>query len=59
MQNDFRFEIGGAAGEGVYMTALAGWFDVDFNGSLRNPAPYPVQLSTAPVAGPTHWGKQY
>ena len=42
VQSEFSFEIGGAASEGVYMTALAGWFDVDFNGSQRNPAPLPA-----------------
>lgn len=38
--------------------ALAGWFDVVFNGSAEQPAQFPVVLSTAPHVGNTHWGQQ-
>lgn len=38
--------------------ALAGWFDVRFEGSTESPAVAPVVLSTAPECGYTHWGQQ-
>lgn len=38
--------------------ALAGWFDVTFDGSAAQPAPHPIVLSTAPEVGYTHWGQQ-
>ncbi|KAJ1637723.1 protein arginine N-methyltransferase [Pavlovales sp. CCMP2436] len=38
--------------------ALAGWFDVEFNGSADSPTETPVTLSTAPHLGYTHWGQQ-
>ena len=37
---------------------FAGWFTVDFNGSVQTPAPRRVTLSTGPEAGYTHWGQQ-
>mmetsp|Transcript_22488 Transcript_22488/g.60839 ORF Transcript_22488/g.60839 Transcript_22488/m.60839 type:complete len:371 (-) Transcript_22488:562-1674(-) len=40
------------------MHALAGWFDVQFEGSAAKPASSPVTLSTAPHVGYTHWGQQ-
>ena len=39
------------------LTALGGWFDVDFRGSASAPTAKPVQLSTAPPSS-THWGQQ-
>jgi protein arginine N-methyltransferase 1 len=38
--------------------ALAGWFDVTFDGSPSAPAETPVVLSTSPSQGYTHWGQQ-
>ena len=43
--------------EHSYLTALGGWFDVDFRGSASAPTAKPVQLSTAPPSS-THWGQQ-
>jgi len=40
------------------LTGFAGWFDVDFQGSSKNPAQSAVKLSTAPHIGYTHWGQQ-
>jgi protein arginine N-methyltransferase 1 len=40
------------------ITGFAGWFEVDFLGSEKNPAPSKVTLSTAPHIGYTHWGQQ-
>ena len=40
------------------MTGFAGWFTVDFNGSVETPATRRVTLSTGPEAGYTHWGQQ-
>ena len=37
---------------------FAGWFTVDFNGSVLTPATRRVTLSTGPEAGYTHWGQQ-
>jgi protein arginine N-methyltransferase 1 len=37
---------------------IAGWFDVDFNGSPENPAGKPINLTTSPFVQPTHWGQQ-
>lgn len=37
---------------------LCGYFDVEFRGSIQNPAPKPILLSTTPLKSPTHWGQQ-
>ncbi len=42
----------------VRVSGFAGWFTVDFTGSVRNPAPRRVHFSTGPEAGHTHWGQQ-
>ena len=38
--------------------AIAGWFDVVFDGSPASPAETVVVLSTSPAVGYTHWGQQ-
>ena len=48
---NFRFQNYRALG-------FAGWFTVDFNGSVLTPATRRVTLSTGPEAGYTHWGQQ-
>lgn len=40
------------------ISGFAGWFTVDFNGSVETPAVRRVQLSTGPEMGYTHWGQQ-
>jgi hypothetical protein len=41
----------------ITISGFAGWFTVDFNGSVQTPANHRVCLSTGP--GPyTHWGQQ-
>eukprot|EP01002_Notosolenus_urceolatus_P002256 NODE_1595_length_1361_cov_215.319360_g1323_i0.p1 GENE.NODE_1595_length_1361_cov_215.319360_g1323_i0~~NODE_1595_length_1361_cov_215.319360_g1323_i0.p1 ORF type:complete len:401 (+),score=117.65 NODE_1595_length_1361_cov_215.319360_g1323_i0:126-1328(+) len=41
------------------VTAMAGWFDVEFRGSAANPCRVPSTLSTSPALGfTTHWGHQ-
>jgi len=40
------------------VSGFAGWFTVDFNGSVENPVQRRVVLSTGPEAGNTHWGQQ-
>lgn len=41
------------------VTGFAGWFDVAFRGRDRvAPLSSPVELSTEPAAGYTHWGQQ-
>jgi protein arginine N-methyltransferase 1 len=40
------------------ISGFAGWFTVDFNGSVQTPATRRVTLSTGPEAGYTHWGQQ-
>ena len=42
----------------VTVSGFAGWFTVDFNGSVGLPATRRVTLSTGPEAGYTHWGQQ-
>lgn len=42
----------------VCVSGFAGWFTVDFAGSVPNPAPRRVHFSTGPEAGHTHWGQQ-
>lgn len=42
----------------VTVSGYAGWFTVDFNGSVENPATKRVILSTGPEMGYTHWGQQ-
>lgn len=42
----------------VRVSGFAGWFTVDFNGSVETPAIRRVTLSTGPEAGYTHWGQQ-
>lgn len=39
------------------LNAFAGWFDAQFNGSDDDPAPNPIELSTAPSMA-THWAQQ-
>lgn len=39
------------------LTAFAGWFDVQFNGSRSEPSVSPTSLTTAPGSH-THWGQQ-
>ncbi|KAL3896898.1 MAG: hypothetical protein SGPRY_013172, partial [Prymnesium sp.] len=39
------------------LNAFGGWFDVQFCGSPNDPAPNPVELTTAPTYS-THWGQQ-
>ena len=39
------------------LNAFAGWFDVQFCGSTADPAPNPVELTTAPSHS-THWAQQ-
>jgi len=41
----------------VTVSAYAGWFTVDFNGTDATPLPNPVQLSTHPDQGPQHWAQ--
>ena len=40
------------------ISGFAGWFTVDFNGSIEKPVTKRVQLSTGPEVGYTHWGQQ-
>jgi len=40
------------------LSGFAGWFTVQFNGSNEFPAARPVELSTAPEMGYTHWGQE-
>lgn len=40
------------------VSGFAGWFTVDFAGSVANPCQKRVTLSTGPEAGYTHWGQQ-
>lgn len=40
------------------ISGFAGWFTVDFLGSPENPVVTPVQLTTGPEGGYTHWGQQ-
>ena len=47
----------GARGSGT-ISGMAGWFTVDFNGSVNMPVENKVMLSTGPEAGYTHWGQQ-
>jgi protein arginine N-methyltransferase 1 len=42
----------------VRISGFAGWFTVNFNGSVENPVTHRVTLSTGPEAGYTHWGQQ-
>lgn len=42
----------------VTVSGYAGWFTVDFNGSVENRATKRVTLSTGPEMGYTHWGQQ-
>ena len=42
----------------IRVSGFAGWFTVDFNGSLSSPCQRRVTLSTGPEAGYTHWGQQ-
>ena len=42
----------------VTISGFAGWFTVDFNGSLGSPCTKRVTLSTGPEMGYTHWGQQ-
>ena len=42
----------------VTVSGYAGWFTVNFNGSIENPAEKRVTLSTGPEMGYTHWGQQ-
>lgn len=39
------------------LTAIGGWFDVQFSGSEQDPATVDVELTTAPPSD-THWGQQ-
>jgi hypothetical protein len=39
------------------LNALGGWFDTDFRGSMSEPAPNPVTLTTEPEST-THWAQQ-
>ncbi|KAG0463888.1 hypothetical protein HPP92_019508 [Vanilla planifolia] len=41
------------------LSAFAGWFDVQFRGSMENPAENEIELTTAPsIENSTHWGQQ-
>lgn len=41
------------------VTGFSGWFDVSFRGRDGvAPLDRPVEFSTAPAAGYTHWGQQ-
>lgn len=42
----------------VRVSGFAGWFTVDFAGSVQTPATRRVTLSTGPEMGYTHWGQQ-
>ena len=42
----------------ITISGYAGWFTVDFNGSVENPVQKRVILSTGPEVGYTHWGQQ-
>lgn len=42
----------------ITMSGFAGWFTVDFAGSVENPCEHRVNLSTGPEVGYTHWGQQ-
>lgn len=42
----------------IDVSGFAGWFTVDFAGSVSNPAARRVVLSTGPEMGYTHWGQQ-
>jgi len=42
----------------IRISGFAGWFTVDFNGSVSMPCMRRVTLSTGPEAGYTHWGQQ-
>lgn len=42
----------------VTVSGLAGWFTVDFAGSVGTPCTRRVTLSTGPEVGYTHWGQQ-
>eukprot|EP00316_Scyphosphaera_apsteinii_P021063 CAMPEP_0119317090 /NCGR_PEP_ID=MMETSP1333-20130426/41958_1 /TAXON_ID=418940 /ORGANISM="Scyphosphaera apsteinii, Strain RCC1455" /LENGTH=370 /DNA_ID=CAMNT_0007322929 /DNA_START=14 /DNA_END=1126 /DNA_ORIENTATION=- len=52
-RSNFRSRILAAA----ELTALGGWFDVQFCGSEQEPAAVDVELTTAPPSD-THWGQQ-
>lgn len=54
--NDVPFDI--TVPFPVTVSGYAGWFTVDFNGSVENPAEKRVILSTGPEMGYTHWGQQ-
>ena len=51
---EYRFEVPYP----VRVSGFAGWFTVDFAGSVENPAEKRVTLSTGPEMGYTHWGQQ-
>jgi protein arginine N-methyltransferase 1 len=42
----------------ITVSGFAGWFTVDFAGSVANPVAKRVILSTGPEVGYTHWGQQ-
>jgi len=42
----------------IRISGFAGWFTVDFNGSVASPCQNRRQLSTGPEVGYTHWGQQ-
>ena len=42
----------------IRVSGFAGWFSVDFAGSVGTPAEKRVTLSTGPEVGYTHWGQQ-
>jgi protein arginine N-methyltransferase 1 len=42
----------------IRVSGFAGWFTVDFAGSVESPATKRVTLSTGPEVGYTHWGQQ-
>lgn len=42
----------------IRVSGFAGWFTVDFNGSVANPVHVRKTLSTGPEMGYTHWGQQ-
>jgi protein arginine N-methyltransferase 1 len=42
----------------VKISGFAGWFTVDFNGSIAKPVTKRITLSTGPEVGYTHWGQQ-
>jgi type I protein arginine methyltransferase len=42
----------------IRVSGFAGWFTVDFAGSVGTPAQKRITLSTGPEMGYTHWGQQ-